>query len=544
MNKIIKKILAPFVLLSLAAGVGLSVSITKEPVEVKAATTDGSEWKRVNSLADLTSGDWYVFMGEAATKNVMSVSRGKDFQERFLLPNNTNANDLGTNTIDDQAIVWTLTGSGSSFKINSVKDGASGYLYYSGSSNAVNYGNIQQDWTFTYSSGLFVITTPGGRKLQYNSSAPRFATYSSGQKDIALYKYTVFSSPLVSLSYEGTPITDYYEGDSFDPTGLTFTAHFEDTSSVDVTGSVSFSPDPLTVGTTKVTASYTVGGITKSIDITGLNVTVNPFQLVGSYEFGASGHTSWPISTGMGTYFGSGYGVSNASSGGTVKAARLLKDVPVASTIRVTIESITNDATNTTDVSVYGLNYNGERITGVSGTYTNPTNGGISDFDALRNRAAEFPGEFTFAPPVDVKIYGLEVVFASSAKRSLLCKITVKRALGTDAEQAAAFVKLVNSDVGSSANGKCVDVLATLQNDYTILSAGAKAIYEGASDADSIAAKQRIAYLQAWVAAHTPSGSRYIENSSATIINVALIGALGLTAIFGFYFLTKKKKQV
>jgi len=89
-----------------------------------------------------------------------------------------------------------------------------------------------------------------------------------------------------------------------------------------------------------------------------------------------------------------------------------------------------------------------------------------------------------------------------------------------------------------------VDVLATLQNDYTILSAGAKAIYEGASDADSIAAKQRIAYLQAWVAAHTPSGSRYIENSSATIINVALIGALGLTAIFGFYFLTKKKKQV
>ena len=28
------------------------------------------------------------------------------------------------------------------------------------------------------------------------------------------------------------------EGDSFDPTGLTFTAHFEDTSSVDVTGSV------------------------------------------------------------------------------------------------------------------------------------------------------------------------------------------------------------------------------------------------------------------------------------------------------------------
>ena len=163
MNKIIKKILAPFVLLSLAAGVGLSVSITKEPVEVKAATTDGSEWKRVNSLADLTSGDWYVFMGEAATKNVMSVSRGKDFQERFLLPNNTNANDLGTNTIDDQAIVWTLTGSGSSFKINSVKDGASGYLYYSGSSNAVNYGNTQQDWTFTYSSGLFVITNPGGR---------------------------------------------------------------------------------------------------------------------------------------------------------------------------------------------------------------------------------------------------------------------------------------------------------------------------------------------------------------------------------------------
>lgn len=73
-----------------------------------------------------------------------------------------------------------------------------------------------------------------------------------------------------SLSKGSTSPTKatYTAGESFDPTGLTITANYSDSTSSDVTSSVVWSPDPLTAGTTSVTGTY--GG--KSITITGLTV--------------------------------------------------------------------------------------------------------------------------------------------------------------------------------------------------------------------------------------------------------------------------------
>ena len=62
--------------------------------------------------------------------------------------------------------------------------------------------------------------------------------------------------------------TTYNDGESFDPTGLTITATYSDSTSSDVTSSVVWTPDPLTAGTTSVTGTF--GG--KSIIITGLTV--------------------------------------------------------------------------------------------------------------------------------------------------------------------------------------------------------------------------------------------------------------------------------
>ena len=62
--------------------------------------------------------------------------------------------------------------------------------------------------------------------------------------------------------------TTYTAGESFDPTGLTITATYSDSTTGNVTSSVVWSPDPLTAGTTSVTGSF--GG--KSITITGLTV--------------------------------------------------------------------------------------------------------------------------------------------------------------------------------------------------------------------------------------------------------------------------------
>ena len=62
--------------------------------------------------------------------------------------------------------------------------------------------------------------------------------------------------------------TTYTAGESFDPTGLTITATYSDSTSSDVTSSVVWTPDPLTAGTTSVTGTF--GG--KTIQITGLTV--------------------------------------------------------------------------------------------------------------------------------------------------------------------------------------------------------------------------------------------------------------------------------
>ena len=63
--------------------------------------------------------------------------------------------------------------------------------------------------------------------------------------------------------------TTYTAGESFDPTGLTITATYSDSTTGNVTSSVVWSPNPLTAGTTSVTGTF--GG--KSITITGLTVT-------------------------------------------------------------------------------------------------------------------------------------------------------------------------------------------------------------------------------------------------------------------------------
>lgn len=87
--------------------------------------------------------------------------------------------------------------------------------------------------------------------------------------------YTISDISLKSLSYSGTATKLTYDlnnGEStFDPTGLTVTATFSDDSTSNVTGSVIW--ESLTPGMTFVEGSYSFGGVTKTITVTGLTVT-------------------------------------------------------------------------------------------------------------------------------------------------------------------------------------------------------------------------------------------------------------------------------
>jgi hypothetical protein len=287
-----------------------------------------------------------------------------------------------------------------------------------------------------------------------------------------------------------------------------------------------------------VTVTTTDGGFTDSVLVT---VIEDLFVLVNSSTFNGTGSANWPTATGMGAYFTSGYGVASASAGATVKAPLLLKDIVVGSQVRVEIASVTNSATNTTNVSVYGLDYMGERISGISGSYTNLNNGGGTvNLDTLTARALANEGVIVLPVSLTTKIYGVEVVFESADSRSLLAQIEVFSLAASDADQAAAFANLVNSDVGAGANGSCPAILAVLQNDYSLLSVGAKAVVDSSTDAAFVSARARIAYLEAWVTANPGATANPLDLSSNTPITL-IIGILGLTAVAGFYLVSKKR---
>jgi hypothetical protein len=100
--------------------------------------------------------------------------------------------------------------------------------------------------------------------------------FSSANKRMIIYQIVLNPSTveLSSISVSGELAkTSYYAGESFDPTGLTITANYDDESSADVTSECSFSPDPLTAGVTSVTASYTEGEVTKTVSIGGFTVS-------------------------------------------------------------------------------------------------------------------------------------------------------------------------------------------------------------------------------------------------------------------------------
>ena len=80
----------------------------------------------------------------------------------------------------------------------------------------------------------------------------------------------------IAISGEATKAT-YFEGETFDPTGLVVTATYDDESTVDVTGRVewTFNPETLAVGITEVNVTATYGEKTASKAV-GVTVTEAP----------------------------------------------------------------------------------------------------------------------------------------------------------------------------------------------------------------------------------------------------------------------------
>lgn len=113
----------------------------------------------------------------------------------------------------------------------------------------------------------------------------------------------------------------------------------------------------------------------------------------------------------------------------------------------------------------------------------------------------------------------------------------------TPLQQASAFSDYVLTGVGEGAQGNCAAVLQQLEVEYDAMSELAQEEFD--SNGLFGAARDRMAYLEAWSAAQGGGGSGKVNspvNDNNSITATIIIGVIGLTTLAGYYFLQKKKE--
>ncbi len=269
--------------------------------EAKAAVQSG--WTRVTAVNELLDGGTFILGYEATANSDVIVPLRSDgaaatTSANGLLYSGTTAGSSTSDTIDMASISDTspyevlVSASATTSGAINIALASGNFVGNSGSKNTARLyasTSVNADYTPTIGSNdVVTLTSPTSvsttyTTLQYNTSAPRFSNYNGGQKNVVFYEKGT-SALLDSLSVSGSlSKTSYYAGESFDPNGLTITATYVDSTTANVTSKCTFSPNPLTAGTTSVTVSYTEGAVTKTTSVSGITVSVPTYSTV-KYE--------------------------------------------------------------------------------------------------------------------------------------------------------------------------------------------------------------------------------------------------------------------
>ena len=142
----------------------------------------GDVFEKVTSASQLVAGQKYVLVYENGTYSLSGISSTST--KYGLHTTITRNSDANTVTITDDVKVLTL-GSATNGWSFAFDDGS--FLSWS-SGNSLQTSSSAYSWNIDVSSGGAVVKTTGNeRAIQFNTSSPRFACYSSGQQAVYLY---------------------------------------------------------------------------------------------------------------------------------------------------------------------------------------------------------------------------------------------------------------------------------------------------------------------------------------------------------------------
>ena len=154
-------------------------------------------YKKISSIDELTDGKYVIAYGEEYA--MTNENAGKFFTHTSISP-------IDNEIISpDASIIWEIatTANGKSIKNGNI------YVGFNGTKNtATAYSSFTAqncEFTFSYKENVFLLNNVSSTdfRLQYNTSNPRFACYTSSQKDLTLYKLEETGKTNPELAFTG-----------------------------------------------------------------------------------------------------------------------------------------------------------------------------------------------------------------------------------------------------------------------------------------------------------------------------------------------------
>jgi len=207
---------------------------------------------KVTSTSQLSSGSQYLIVYESGSKAMGAQSNTFRTYADVQVENSAIATPVN---VSGRPYTVTLGGSTDAWTLQDI-DG--GYFKSAGTGNLTVSGSSTDTWSITFSEGDATITN-GTYRIQYNSSNPRFAGYSSNQKSVQLYvaSGTVKLDPALaySASTASAVVGEAFTAPTLDnPYGLgvTYSSSAPSVATIDADGAVTI----LAAGVTTITAAF------------------------------------------------------------------------------------------------------------------------------------------------------------------------------------------------------------------------------------------------------------------------------------------------
>lgn len=505
MKKIIKKLFTPFAVFAMALGIGVSLSAPKEVKGVKAAETAVISYS--GSTRNMTGGNDADLLGLADKPFSVVSDKGEG-------KNHVGLNKDGTFRLyflsDGEGVILSVSLTDNSYHITGFR---------------INYGGTvaQAKIVVDGIEKINEVPTANGFHSLSVLSATAFSIQNVNTSSAQLHiktisiDYDLKSSPSVTITnfpgnlevgeeFQFSAITANVEGT---PT-ISWSVEDEEVASINSSGLLT----TIAPGSTNVVASITVEGITYTHKVLinvlheepeAIQVTIGEILEVENSK--ATLYKGVARIKGWGTD-----GTGNKDKYGNM---RLI------------------DIDGSAEIAVYGSSFEEgtisfNRVTGLFESLTRYSfladsrsialqAGDIIEFDAIRN-------DYQGTPQLNVQI---------------------KSVVDEDYTAARDFADDVVNGEGLNAQHNCEVVYASLMTKYNDLSEGAKEVFDENAEAIFVSARARLDYLNSWVAAQpgsNPARQSTSDQSRNNLVAVISIGAIGLTFILGYYFVSKKKK--